>query len=98
MTTSSASSPHKRLHPIPLELSVAGRRLRISTFWLYTRTAERIYAIAGWQTVEMFDDAAGLDILVGERRDTTTFAAQRAPAISPPKTPTKSPPYLFETA
>ena len=28
------------------------RRAAISTLWLYTNTAERIYARAGWQTVE----------------------------------------------
>ena len=33
----------------------AGRAGSIPTLWLYTSSAERIYARAGWRTVETFD-------------------------------------------
>jgi GNAT superfamily N-acetyltransferase len=36
-------------------VEAAGRAAAIPSLWLYTRAAERIYARAGWRTVEYFD-------------------------------------------
>jgi hypothetical protein len=35
-------------------LEQAARAEAMQTLWLYTNTAERVYARAGWQTVERF--------------------------------------------
>ena len=35
-------------------VEAAARHAAISTLWLYTNSAERIYARAGWRTVEIF--------------------------------------------
>jgi len=48
--------PHARGHGYATHLinvvEAAARKTAIPTLWLYTNTAERIYARAGWQTVE----------------------------------------------
>jgi GNAT superfamily N-acetyltransferase len=36
-------------------VEAAGRAAAIPSLWLYTHAAERIYARAGWRTVEYFD-------------------------------------------
>jgi GNAT superfamily N-acetyltransferase len=36
-------------------VEAAGRAAAIRSLWLYTRAAERIYARAGWRTVEYFN-------------------------------------------
>lgn len=49
-------APHARGHGYAPMLVAAveeeARRQSISTLWLYTNTAERIYARVGWRTVE----------------------------------------------
>jgi len=51
-------APHARGRGHAAKLVAAveeeARRQSIATLWLYTRTAERIYARVGWQTVETF--------------------------------------------
>jgi GNAT superfamily N-acetyltransferase len=46
----------------------ACRAASIPTLWLYTLTAEQVYARAGWATVEMFFDRHG-KLAVLMRRD-----------------------------
>ncbi len=49
-------APHARGNGYATRLVAAieqqGRAVPVATLWLYTNTAERIYARAGWQTVE----------------------------------------------
>ena len=50
-------APHARRQGYAVQLVRAveqeARKASVSTLWLYTNTAERIYARAGWQTVEI---------------------------------------------
>jgi GNAT superfamily N-acetyltransferase len=53
------------------------RSASISTLWLYTNTAERIYARAGWQTVETVQHGGRSFALM--RRDLTQHPLNFAP-------------------
>lgn len=48
-------------------VEAAARRASVPTLWLYTGTAERLYARAGWRTVEGFDHHGRPNVLM--RRD-----------------------------
>ncbi len=47
----------------------------IATAWLYTNTAERIYAKAGWQAVETVERAGKLPVVLMRRDYPETLAA-----------------------
>lgn len=48
-------------------VEAAAREASVATLWLYTGTAERLYARAGWRTVDRFDHGGRPNVLM--RRD-----------------------------
>lgn len=48
-------------------VEAAAREASVATLWLYTATAERLYARAGWRTVDSFDHGGRPNMLM--RRD-----------------------------
>jgi N-acetylglutamate synthase-like GNAT family acetyltransferase len=67
--------PHARGHGYAAQLIAAveqeARQASISTLWLFTNTAERVYVRAGWQTVETI------------QHDGKPFALMRRDLLSP---------------
>jgi GNAT superfamily N-acetyltransferase len=50
-------------------VEAAGRAAAIPSLWLYTHAAERIYARAGWHTVEYFDHRSRICALMRRELD-----------------------------